>query len=142
MTSTLKKLERPKVCPGTTEKIVTGCGNGYITINRNGSEEIIEVFMTLGKSGGCAQAQLEALTRSLTLGLKYGIPVEEYIREFRGIRCPSPGFEGKVEITSCSEAIARALSDAVGLEFKAAKDTRAQLEYLHRGVRGDGSPEQ
>lgn len=109
----MEKRKRPKVVEGSTYRVNTGCGNIYITPNWDG-DNLIEVFATLGKAGGCAHAQLEAITRSISLGLKYGIPVDEYVREFRGIRCPSPGLgEGK-QILSCPDAIAQMLE----LEFK------------------------
>ena len=89
MVKELKKQERPRETDGTITKIKTGCGSIYITVGKNKDNKPIEVFATLGKSGGCAMAQLEALGRSISLGLKYGIPLEEYIDQFDNIRCSS-----------------------------------------------------
>ncbi len=116
----LKKIKRPKVITGSTRRIETGCGHLYVTVNKS-EGKIIEVFATLGKSGGCAKAQGEAITRSLSLGLKYGVPVEEYIAEFDNIRCPSPAWDNKEEVVSCADAIAKVLKKEIkkdGIDIK------------------------
>lgn len=109
----MEKRARPRVTEGDTERVATGCGYLYVTPNRS-EGVLIEVFTQLGKAGGCARAQLEALSRSISLGLKYGIPVEEYIDEFKGIRCPSPAWEEGEAILSCADAVAKVLKHACG----------------------------
>ncbi len=105
----MEKKERPKVLKGTTTKVETGCGNLYITVGCNNGHPI-EVFATLGKAGGCSNCQNEALTRSITLGLKYGIPVEEYVRELEELQCPSPNMFPMVDrVLSCADGIAKTL---------------------------------
>lgn len=99
------KKSRPKNLLGSTVRVETGCGNLYITVNHEDGKGIFEVFATLGKAGGCATVQNEALTRSITLGLRFGIPVSEFVRQLKGIRCPSPN----LETLSCADAIAKAL---------------------------------
>jgi len=106
------KLKRPKITQGTTTRIETGCGHLYVTVGKDNGN-IIEVFATLGKSGGCAKAQGEAITRSLSLGLKYGVPIEEYIKEFDNIRCPSIGLDEGEQVVSCADAIAKVLSKEI-----------------------------
>jgi ribonucleoside-diphosphate reductase alpha chain len=100
---------RPPVIVGTTTKIATGCGNLYITINEDGEGQPFEVFMHMGKAGGCAMSQLEAIGRLVSLGLRSGIEVGSIVEQLRGIRCPSPSWEKGGRIFSCSDAIARAI---------------------------------
>ena len=104
---------RPPVIVGTTTKIATGCGNLYITINEDGEGQPFEVFMHMGKAGGCAMSQLEAIGRLVSLGLRSGIEVGSIIEQLRGIRCPSPSWEKGGRIFSCSDAIARAIEQRV-----------------------------
>jgi ribonucleoside-diphosphate reductase alpha chain len=108
----MEKIKRPKETQGTTTRVETGCGHLYVTVGKDNGN-IIEVFATLGKAGGCAKAQGEAITRALTLGLKYGIPVEEFIKEFDNIRCPSPAISEREQIYSCADAIAKVLKKEV-----------------------------
>ncbi len=100
---------RPHVTVGTTTKIATGCGNLYITINEDEQDQPFEVFMHMGKAGGCAMSQLEAIGRLLSLALRSGIEVGSIVEQLRGIRCPSPSWEKGGRIFSCSDAIARAI---------------------------------
>ncbi len=102
---------RPDTLFGTTTKIQTGCGSLYVTINKNGSKPI-EVMAHLGHTGGCSACQNEALTRSITLGLRYGVPVDELTDQLRGIQCPNPNLWPKESRTlSCPDAIARVLKE-------------------------------
>ena len=110
----MEKKKRPKVTYGNSEKIVTGCGSLYVTPNylTPNKEEgtLIEVFATLGKTGGCATCQLEGMTRAISLGLRYGVPVEEYIKELQDIKCPNQAWDSGRRVLSCSDAIADVLS--------------------------------
>jgi len=100
---------RPNVTVGTTTKIATGCGNLYITINEEENGMPFEVFMQMGKAGGCAMSQLEAIGRLLSLALRSGIDIGSIIEQLRGIRCPSPSWEKGGRIFSCSDAISRVI---------------------------------
>ena len=100
---------RPTVVHGTTTKITTGCGNLYVTINEDEKGLPFEVFMQMGKAGGCAMSQLEAIGRLLSLGFRSGIETNSVIEQLRGIRCPSPSWEKGGRIFSCSDAIARVI---------------------------------
>ncbi len=98
---------RPEVIIGTTTKVSTGCGNLYVTINVDEEGKPFELFTQMGKAGGCAGSQLEALGRLVSLGFRSGIEVKAIIEQLRNIRCPSPSWEKGQRIFSCADAIAR-----------------------------------
>jgi len=100
---------RPTVIRGTTTKIATGCGNLYVTINDDEKGMPFEVFMSMGKAGGCAMSQLEAIGRLVSLALRSGLDASSIAEQMRGIRCPSPSWEKGGRIFSCSDAIARVI---------------------------------
>ena len=104
----LAPRKRPKVTTGVTERVNTGCGYIYVTVNFD-SRGISEVFSTLGKAGGCAAAQLEAISRLTSLALRSGIDIDSIVKQLRGIRCPSIAWEQGHAILSCSDAIASVL---------------------------------
>ncbi|MEK6732178.1 MAG: vitamin B12-dependent ribonucleotide reductase [Candidatus Omnitrophota bacterium] len=105
---------RPVVTKGTTTKVATGCGNLYITINVDDSNMPFEVFIQMGKAGGCAASQLEAIGRLVSLALRSGVENSRIVEQLRGIRCPSPSWEKSGRIFSCADAIARVLELRLG----------------------------
>jgi ribonucleoside-diphosphate reductase alpha chain len=104
----LAPRKRPKVTRGVTERVNTGCGYIYVTVNFD-SKGISEVFSTLGKAGGCAAAQLEAISRLTSVALRSGIDIDSIVKHLRGIRCPSIAWEQGHAILSCADAIASVL---------------------------------
>jgi len=110
----LTPRERPEVVRGCTQKMTTGCGNLYVTINED-DRGIFELFTAMGKAGGCASSQAEAISRLVSLALRAGVDPEAIIKQLAGVRCPSPAWKDGEMILSCADAIARALKRYVGL---------------------------
>lgn len=108
---------RPKILHGDTHKMSTGCGNLYVTVNLDDGN-VFEIFAKLGKSGGCPSCQLEALTRSISIGLRAGIDLHEYFKTLSGIHCSSPLFTGGEQVLSCPDAISKVMK----LYFKEANE--------------------
>lgn len=108
----MSKATRPAITEGPTHRVVTGCGNSYVTCNTiKGENKPFEVFCHLGKAGGCATCQSEALTRSITIGLRYGVPVSDYVKQLSGLGCPTSAWDPEFGlIKSCPEGIAKALA--------------------------------
>jgi len=109
----LTPRRRPEETQGHTKRVNTGCGHIYVTVNSD-DYGICEVFCTLGKSGGCASAQLEATSRLISLALRAGIDVTSVVRQLRGIRCPSIAWEEGKSVLSCADAIASVLEKHIG----------------------------
>lgn len=104
---------RPPVTQGVTERIGTGCGKLYVTVNHDG-EGICEVFAQMGKSGGCAASQIEGISRLISLALRSRVSMDAIIKQIKGIRCPAPLWAKGGMVLSCADGIARVLEHQSG----------------------------
>lgn len=116
---TLVPRGRPTVTMGHTVRMNTGCGNLYVTINEDGEGRPFELFNHMGKAGGCAASQNEAIGRLISYAMRCGASVEPLIKQLKGISCHRPAWGEDGKISSCSDAIGKALE-----KYTAAKAAR------------------
>ena len=109
---TTSKRERPKILQGWTYQMQTGCGPLYVTINED-ETGLFELFTTMGKAGGCAASQNEAIGRMVSLAWRSGLQARQVIKQLQGISCHSPSGFGENKIMSCADAVARAIQTHV-----------------------------
>jgi len=104
-----KPKARQDVIHGSTRKVRTGCGNLYVTVNEDEEGKLFEIFNQIGKAGGCAASQSEAIGRLVSLAFRSGIEPEDIIRQLKGISCHTPVWYREGKILSCSDAVAKAI---------------------------------
>ena len=100
---------RPDTLIGVTKEIKTSCGKLYVTINRD-EKGIFEVFNQMGKAGGCAASQSEAIGRLASLALRSGVQPGMIVKQLKGISCHLPSWGGNGgKILSCADAVSKAI---------------------------------
>jgi ribonucleoside-diphosphate reductase alpha chain len=104
----IKPRPRPPMMQGTTMRVETGCGKLYVTINED-DQGLFEIFAQMGKSGGCAMSQSEAISRLISLALRAGVDTDAILRQLRGIRCPAPLLAKGGVVLSCPDAMSKAI---------------------------------
>lgn len=97
--------KRPEVVQGFTQKIQTGLGAMYLTVNEIDGKPF-EVFATIGKSGRSITAKAEAIGRLVSLALRSGVEVRDIVAQIKGIGGEHPVFRGKGLLLSIPDAIA------------------------------------
>jgi ribonucleoside-diphosphate reductase alpha chain len=100
--------KRPFSLYGTTYRMLTGCGPIYITINED-DHGLFELFTNMGKAGGCAATQSEAIGRLVSLLWRSSVQPEQVVKQLLDISCHSHSGFGKDKILSCADAVARAI---------------------------------
>jgi ribonucleoside-diphosphate reductase alpha chain len=100
--------ERPEEVFGITRRVTTGCGKLFVTMNSKDGK-LFEVFLALGKSGGCAACGCEAIGRLVSLSLRTGAEIDSVIKHLIGLSCSAPAGFGSTKILSCADAVAKSL---------------------------------
>jgi ribonucleoside-diphosphate reductase alpha chain len=82
----------------------------YVTVNKTEDDNIFEVFTNA--SGGC-QANINTITRMISLSLRSGVKLSRVLDELRNNQCPACQLlrrNGEFDVSlSCSNAIADAI---------------------------------
>ena len=99
---------RPQLLTGETQRMDTGCGKLFVIMNDD-EYGPREVFANMGKAGGCASSNTEALGRLISLALKKGASAQEIVEQLKGIRCHVPYGMGPNATLSCADAIGKAI---------------------------------
>lgn len=102
-------MERPDIVYGFTQKVKTGLGDLYLTINAIDGRPF-EVFATIGRSGRSITAKAEAIGRLVSLALRSGIHVREIVKQLKGIGGEHPVFQKKGMLLSIPDAVAWVLT--------------------------------
>jgi ribonucleoside-diphosphate reductase alpha chain len=80
----------------------------------------------MGKAGGCAASQSEAIGRMVSLAWRSGLQARQIIKQLQGISCHSPSGFGENKVLSCADAVAKAIQSHLSANGGgAAKEKRA-----------------
>lgn len=113
--------------PGNSYKKKVACGTLYININHKpDTNEIVEVFVESGKSGGCA-ANAACLGRYASAALRAGMKVESVIDATKSVKCAACtnaiGKGIKIDGVSCGDVVAKTIKEEYEYLKKLSKDT-------------------
>jgi len=115
---------RPPVVTGSTYQVETPVGIAYITVNTNGGNQPVELFVNVGKAGSDVTAMAEAMGRLISLMLRMASPLPAMERarkiaaELIGIGgARSLGF-GENRVRSLPDAVAKVIDRHFGFFAK------------------------
>ena len=100
--------ERPAAVLGITERVRTGHGTMYVTVNFDEGNKPFELFTAIGKAGGSEPAHLEGLSRMVSLCLRSGVDPNAIIYHLSGITS-EPVWDNGVLIRSAEDGVAHVL---------------------------------
>ena len=115
---TLEPLTREELgcrLNGSTYVKEVACGHLYITINRDENDNLVEVFIDPGKSGGCV-ANAECLGRYASACMRAGMTIDSIVDVTKGVKCSAcsqaKGSKIKhIDGLSCGDVVARTIQE-------------------------------
>jgi ribonucleoside-diphosphate reductase alpha chain len=120
--------ERPSlVVFGKTIKESTPWGSIYITLNFAGNDPF-EIFITIGKSGSELKAMTEALSRAISIGLRSGSKLEDFIDTLKGLSGKEYWMFGFDETQ-----VARSIPDAIAVLLEKLVERTDLASLAHEG---------
>ena len=140
---TLYPRKRPTAVRGITERVGTGHGTMYVTLNFDDGGSPFELFTTIGKAGGSEPAHLEGLSRMVSLCLRSGIAASEIVDQLSGITS-EPFWDNGVLIRSAEDGLAQVLKRYLQEPGAAdvssiPKSAAAQLGMFNGGAHADSA---
>ncbi|MDB2238269.1 ribonucleoside-diphosphate reductase, adenosylcobalamin-dependent [Halorubrum ezzemoulense] len=104
-----ERSPRPDSLSGVTQRVETGYGKLYVTINEDENGRPFELFANIGHSGGYTNSFTEALAKVISTALRSGVDPEEIVDELQGTRSPKVAWDKGEQIQSIPDAIGTAL---------------------------------
>ncbi len=89
----------PRERESITHKFSIAGHEGYITAGKYEDGSVGEIFLTdIGKEGSTMRGLMNAFATAISLGLQYGVPLEDFVRKFSYMRFEPEGITGNPEI--------------------------------------------
>ena len=89
----------PRERESITHKFSIGMHEGYITAGKYEDGSVGEIFLTdIGKEGSTIKGMMNAFATAISIGLQYGVPLEDYVKKFSYMRFEPEGITRNPEI--------------------------------------------
>ena len=94
-----ERKRMPQERESLTHKFSIAGHEGYITAGKYEDGTVGEIFLTdIGKEGSTMRGLLNAFATAISLGLQYGVPLEDFVRKFSYMRFDPEGMTNNPEI--------------------------------------------
>ena len=119
-----QKKRLPQVRPAKTFSFRVGESEGYITAGEYPDDGIGEIFLKMSKQGSTLAGLMDAFSIAISVGLQYGVPLEDYVSKFINMRFEPSGMTNDPDV--------RFASSVMDLIFR-----RLAIEYLPEEKRAE-----
>jgi ribonucleoside-diphosphate reductase alpha chain len=96
------KKRLPASRPARTISFQVGDGEGYITAGEYPDDGIGEIFLKVSKQGSTLAGLMDAFSIAVSVGLQYGVPLEDYVSKFINMRFEPSGITSDPDIRFAS----------------------------------------
>jgi ribonucleoside-diphosphate reductase alpha chain len=129
-----ERSPRPDSLTGVTQRVETGYGKLYVTINEDENGRPFELFANIGHSGGYTNSFTEALAKVISTALRSGVDPEEIVDELQGTRSPKVAWDKGEQIQSIPDAIGTALRRYLDDEIDKGIPQQQSLDDVERDL--------
>ena len=137
-----EKRPRPDTLKGVSQRIDTGYGKIYVTINEDPETgRPFELFANIGHSGGFTNSFTEALAKVISTALRSGVDPEEIVDELKGTRSPKVAWDKGEQINSIPDAIGTAMRRYLDDEVDKPYPRQETLDEIERERAENGETE-
>ncbi|TKX57725.1 adenosylcobalamin-dependent ribonucleoside-diphosphate reductase [Halorubrum sp. SS7] len=137
-----ERSPRPDSLNGVTQRVETGYGKLYVTINEDENGLPFELFANIGHSGGYTNSFTEALAKVISTALRSGVDPEEIVDELQGTRSPKVAWDKGEQIQSIPDAIGTALRRYLDDDVDKGIPQQQSLDDVEEAASGAGRPSQ
>lgn len=100
-----ERLSLPETRQSLTHKFQIMGHEGYLTIGLFDNGQPGEIFIKMAKEGSTLSGLLQGFCRAFSLAIQYGLPLEEAVRRFKGMRFEPLGATSNPDIPEASSII-------------------------------------
>ncbi|OYR48528.1 ribonucleoside-diphosphate reductase [Halorubrum sp. Ea1] len=129
-----ERSPRPDSLNGVTQRVETGYGKLYVTINEDQNGRPFELFANIGHSGGYTNSFTEALAKVISTALRSGVDPDEIVDELQGTRSPKVAWDKGEQIQSIPDAIGTALRRYLDDEIDKGIPQQQSLDDVERDL--------
>ncbi|MEC9373107.1 MAG: hypothetical protein VYC34_04655 [Planctomycetota bacterium] len=95
----------PPTRSSVTHKFTVGGFEGYLTIGLHESGQPGEIFLKIAKEGSTVSGLCQSFCRAFSLAIQYGLPLEDAVNRFRGMRFEPMGMTANPEIPEAASIV-------------------------------------
>jgi ribonucleoside-diphosphate reductase alpha chain len=139
------KKRLPRSRPAITTSFRVGDAEGYITAGSYPDDGLGEIFLKASKQGSTLSGIMDAFSIAVSVGLQYGVPLEDYASKFINMKFEPSGLTDDADIRFASSIVdfvfRRLALDHLPPEKRAALGIRSIDERKIEAAEKTGEPE-
>jgi ribonucleoside-diphosphate reductase alpha chain len=88
----------PRVREGMTRSFSVAGAEGYMTTSGYPDGTLGEIFLKMSKQGSTLAGMMDAFSIAVSIGLQYGVPLEQYVKKFVNMRFDPAGLTDDADV--------------------------------------------
>jgi ribonucleoside-diphosphate reductase alpha chain len=95
----------PKARPSQTLSFAVGGAEGYMTSGSYPDDGLGEIFLKMSKQGSTLAGMMDAFSIAVSIGLQYGVPLEQFVSKFTNMRFEPAGMTDDADVRMASSVV-------------------------------------